>query len=1229
MAVITIGQFGGLMPSVQARNLPDTSAQTAHNLDLRYGDFRPLPGPGASVTTVAAATKSLFRTPSGVWLSSTNDVNYVNGQVNDAESERVYLTGRSAYPEAWESGAYRQLGVPKPTVAPTVSLVETGEFTDEELDDAREEIQATIVAAADDALTETVVGNAIPAGGPVDLSGADPLYQYVELHIRADGTVGSKNFTDSSRLHRAITANTAVIASGSGLTGGNQVARFSGGKGLTFAKIEADRAEDWQLDLFFKNTVEADEVHVGSHDMRVTYVRLHDTADGDDYDLAGNADRDTRDTSVIVSTGPGGAGVPNTDETQKLTLVNRGGTDLRLFLRGIAVGSAEARGIDLSAVGWVGDGDGFFGDIEEVRFTKGIQRDEAELTTATLVPFPSASGAQGFWLMHGATTPMPTTDELQAVYCVPVVQSNGEYIAINPDQNYLLGPAFNGQKITYLGEEYWALPMFYRANGYSVDRSGFIADLLAIENPATPPDPLFTNAQATSIANEVLDPFDTSKDPAKEYVRQINLQQQAVINAIASGTAQTSGTTVSAVASLEAAAQNATSYFANLYAKVAASARDIFNELVEPILPEAVTRTLDTRAYVYTYVTDWGEESAPSPASDLLELDQNDSVNVTVSAPPSGRHIVGWRLYRSSTTNVGAAYQLVADKVVGNAVLDGVDFDYFDIDTLTYSDAKLQEELQEVLATLTWAEPPANLIGLVGLPNGIMAGFFGKTLCFSEPFAPYAWPIEYQLTLEHNIVGLGVFGQTLVVLTEGNPYYASGADSASMSLQKLESTQSCVAKRTIASMEGGVVYASPDGLCLASPNGVELLTTGAFERQDWKELVPEERFGGFHEGIYYLFRALPTVAIGTATLAGAADVSAEGAGAPPVTAAGTLAGSSELAAVSPVAAFPGFVALSSTGVLGDGQHVMRSDDGTTWEIENSITTYDGPYRDVVYSPSLNRVCAVALGNDLHMSTPGLSAQVITSDNYGVTWTKRIAADTTNYWSCVEWASGLNKFVALSPGINSGTDGGGTTTRIMTSPDGITWTGRTAPALAQWRDLAWADEIDLLVAVASDGSGNRVMFSSDAVSWEMWPASDNASAWQAITWSPEVSRFCAVASSGTNRVMTSNDGFTWGSRTPPITASWTDVCWCGGSLQIYVAVSAEGDVMTSPDGINWDLRTAATANVWSAIAFDGTTITVVAQSGTGNRVMTSTDGITWTSRTSAADKGWVAVCWAGS
>lgn len=282
---------------------------------------------------------------------------------------------------------------------------------------------------------------------------------------------------------------------------------------------------------------------------------------------------------------------------------------------------------------------------------------------------------------------------------------------------------------------------------------------------------------------------------------------------------------------------------------------------VSGVIGETVTRIIDTRFYVATFVTDWGEESAPSKPSDLVEVDQNDSVTITRPVPASGetfasRHITKWRLYRSNSGSETAAFQFVAELPIA---------------TTTYTDDKKAEELGEVCPTLTWDEPPYRadlqfdgfpfpvvgtnpfLRGLVGMPNGIMAGFFDNTVAFCEPYVPYAWPVEYQITTEFPIVGLGVFGQTLFVGTTGNPYFISGADSASMSAQKLDARQACVSRRSIASVQGGVLYASPDGLCVADPSGVKVVTLGLFTREDWQKLDPASMIAASHENLYYLF----------------------------------------------------------------------------------------------------------------------------------------------------------------------------------------------------------------------------------------------------------------------------------------------------------------------------------------------------------------------------------------
>ncbi|PAX16468.1 hypothetical protein CLI92_09040 [Vandammella animalimorsus] len=287
-------------------------------------------------------------------------------------------------------------------------------------------------------------------------------------------------------------------------------------------------------------------------------------------------------------------------------------------------------------------------------------------------------------------------------------------------------------------------------------------------------------------------------------------------------------------------------------------------------------RRIETRFYMVTYVTDWGEESAPSPVSDLVEIDQNDSVTITCPAPPAGRHITKWRIYRSNSGTEQAAFQFVEELLATQ---------------LSFTDSVKNEQLGEVCPTIGWAEPPYRwdsrspasikpprgddpyLRGVVAMPNGIVAGFVDNFVAFCEPYHPYAWPVEYQITTETPIVGLGVFGQTLFVGTMANPYLISGADSASMSADKLDADQACVSRRSIVSVGSGVVYASPDGLCLASGRGVELLTAAFFSREEWQALRPAQIFAAAHDGAYYFWAGgqcyvldVPSRKLGTVSL---------------------------------------------------------------------------------------------------------------------------------------------------------------------------------------------------------------------------------------------------------------------------------------------------------------------------------------------------------------------------
>lgn len=73
-------------------------------------------------------------------------------------------------------------------------------------------------------------------------------------------------------------------------------------------------------------------------------------------------------------------------------------------------------------------------------------------------------------------------------------------------------------------------------------------------------------------------------------------------------------------------------------------------------------RMTSTRFYVCTFVTAWGWESAPSDPSQMLEVDQYNSVNIyRQSVIPDDHNITKWRIYRSSEGSQAASFRLVCE----------------------------------------------------------------------------------------------------------------------------------------------------------------------------------------------------------------------------------------------------------------------------------------------------------------------------------------------------------------------------------------------------------------------------------------------------------------------------------------------------------------------------------------------------------------------------------------
>ena len=190
--------------------------------------------------------------------------------------------------------------------------------------------------------------------------------------------------------------------------------------------------------------------------------------------------------------------------------------------------------------------------------------------------------------------------------------------------------------------------------------------------------------------------------------------------------------------------------------------------------------------------------------------------------------------------------------------IDGTGFvQYFNGGTATpvfgssYVDGVPSGSLGEVLPTEIYDPPNAATVGLKEHPSGFLVGFYGKTVAFSEIGAPHAWPIDYRLVTSHDIVGLGIFGNTVVITTKGWPYMAVGSDPSAMTMVELELDQACVAKRGIVDFGAAIVYPSPDGLIMMSPQGAQNVTQTLFERDQWQALNPSS-FVAFNWESHYL-----------------------------------------------------------------------------------------------------------------------------------------------------------------------------------------------------------------------------------------------------------------------------------------------------------------------------------------------------------------------------------------
>lgn len=260
-----------------------------------------------------------------------------------------------------------------------------------------------------------------------------------------------------------------------------------------------------------------------------------------------------------------------------------------------------------------------------------------------------------------------------------------------------------------------------------------------------------------------------------------------------------------------------------------------------------VSVTTETRAYVYTWVSLYGEEGQPSPATVATgKIDDTWAITLTAPGMPEtdGRELDLVRIYRTVTSAQGVAvYYFVAEQDISDTTYN---------DTIPSSTVVLNAQLQST----NWSPPPADLVQFLAMPNGMIASFRNNEVWFCEPYRPHAWPAQYTIGVESPIVGLGVYGQTLVITTAGQPYQAVGIHPSSMALGKVATVNPCSSQGSIVSAKPGVLFSSTNGLVLIGPGGSDVVTKNMIRKDQWSTLLNVKTLrGAFFDvpGAYYCF----------------------------------------------------------------------------------------------------------------------------------------------------------------------------------------------------------------------------------------------------------------------------------------------------------------------------------------------------------------------------------------
>lgn len=227
---------------------------------------------------------------------------------------------------------------------------------------------------------------------------------------------------------------------------------------------------------------------------------------------------------------------------------------------------------------------------------------------------------------------------------------------------------------------------------------------------------------------------------------------------------------------------------------------------------------------------------------------------------------------------------------------------------------------------------------------------------------------------------------------------------------------------------------------------------------------------------------------------------------------------------------------------------------------------------------------------------GQAGRAAISENFGVTWTSVDTLFSENSIFSSAYANGI--FIV-----------GGSTGKLATSDDGVSWTLRNSgfgasPILG----ITYFSPASLWVIVGGSG---KLATSSDGINWILRSSSFGTSFINDVSFSDSL----LVAAGYSGKLATSSNGIDWVQRTSSFVFDTIHKTTFNSTLGKYVAVGDLGKVASSPDGINWTQVFPSTSFNTSSIRSVGSNSVGYLAGGSLGKIATAFEENSWTQRIS--------------